>query len=335
MSTLTNNSFVNIFKANKGIIVVLILLFVALSIMSPVFLTTNNLITLFQQITINTFLALGMTYVIILGGIDLSVGAIVAMSGTVTVGLMVNSGLPIVLAIVIGLALGTLLGLINGAVITQFGLPPFIVTLATMYVGQGIAYIYSGGRSLRVTDEAFTKLGTTRILDLIPIPIIYMAVFIIIFSVILMKTRFGASIYAMGGNREAARLSGIPIKRIEITVYTLTGFMSAFAGIVLAARMYSGQPSVGQGYELDAIAACVLGGVSMAGGKGRISGTVFGAIVIGVVSNGLNLMGVISFWQLLVMGLIILVAVIIDSQKGKKLPFNLAFLKRANHDQSV
>lgn len=330
MNTLTNNAVVNVFKENKGIIVVLILLFAVLSIMSPVFLTSNNLITLLQQITINMFLALGMTYVIILGGIDLSVGAIVAMSGTLTVGLMVNSGLPIVLAILIGLLLGTLIGLLNGAVITQFGLPPFIVTLATMYVAQGIAYIYSGGRSLRVTEDAFTNIGTTRIFDLIPIPIIYMFFFVLIFSIILMKTRFGTSIYAMGGNREAARLSGIPIKKVEIAVYTLTGFISAFAGIVLAARMYSGQPSVGQGYELDAIAACVLGGVSMAGGKGRISGTVFGAIVIGVVSNGLNLLGVISFWQLLVMGLIILIAVIIDSQKGKKLRFNLKLSNKKN-----
>ncbi|WP_058306009.1 ABC transporter permease [Gracilibacillus massiliensis] len=332
MNTLTNNAFVNIFKENKGIIAVLIILFVALSIISPVFLTANNIITLFLQITINMFLALGMTYVIILGGIDLSVGAIVAMSGTITVGLMVNSGLPVVVAVLIGLALGALIGLLNGTVITQFGIPPFIVTLATMYVGQGIAYIYSGGRSLRVTEEAFTQLGTARLFDVIPISIIYMAVFILLFSIVLMKTRFGTSIYAMGGNREAARLSGIRTKRVEIAVYTLIGFMSAFAGIVLAARMYSGQPSVGQGYELDAIAACVLGGVSMAGGKGRISGTVFGAIVIGVVSNGLNLMGVISFWQLLVMGLIILIAVIIDSQKGKKLPFNLNFLNKNNKD---
>lgn len=327
MNMLKDNVFVNVFKENKGIIAVLIILFVVLSFISPVFLTANNLITLLLQISINMFLALGMTYVIILGGIDLSVGAIVAMTGTITVGLMVNSDMPVVLAILIGLALGTLLGVMNGFIISRFVLPPFIVTLATMYIGKGIAYIYSGGRSLRVTDEAFTKLGMTRLFDVIPISIVYMVIFIIIFSIVLTKTRFGTNIYAMGGNREAARLSGIPIKRVEVLVYTISGFMSAFAGIVLAARMYSGQPSVGQGYELDAIAACVLGGISMAGGKGRISGTVFGAIVIGVVSNGLNLMGVTSFWQLLVMGLIIMVAVIIDSMKGKKLPFNLKLRK--------
>lgn len=330
MNSLTDNVIVNVFKENKGIIAVLIILFIVLSFISPVFLTTNNLITLLLQISINMFLALGMTYVIILGGIDLSVGAIVAMSGTITVGLMVNGEMPVAAAIVIGLGLGTLLGMINGFVISRFGLPPFIVTLATMYIGQGIAYIYSGGRSLRITNEAFTKLGTTRLFDVIPISIVYMIFFILLFSIVLMKTRFGTNIYAMGGNREAARLSGIPIKRVEILVYTITGFMSAFAGIILAARMYSGQPSVGQGYELDAIAACVLGGISMAGGKGRISGTVFGAIVIGVVSNGLNLMGVISFWQLLVMGLIIMIAVIIDSMKGKKLPFGLKLNKNNN-----
>ena len=154
-----------------------------------------------------------------------------------------------------------------------------------------------------------------------------MAILTVIFIVLLNKTKFGTNIFAIGGNREAARLSGVRIKKVEIAVYTLAGLLSALAGIVLSARMYSGQPSVGQGYEMDAIAACVLGGVSMAGGRGRISGTIFGVMIIGVVSNGLNLMGVSSFWQLLVKGLIILIAVLIDAQKGKKLPFSFKFAK--------
>lgn len=313
-------------KGNTGILLVLLLLFVVLSITSPVFLTEDNLITILRQISINMFLALGMTMVIILAGIDLSVGAIVALSGTLTVGLIVNSGIPIVVAILIGLLLGTVIGFLNGSVITLFKLPAFIVTLATMNIARGIAYLYSGGQSARITNDAYTTIGTGKLFGILPLPVLYMLVLIIVFSIILNKTRFGTYIYAIGGNREAARLSGVPIKKVEIAVYTVTGFLAALAGIVLSARMYSGQPSVGQGYEMDAIAACVLGGVSMSGGRGRISGTVLGAIVIGVISNGLNLLGVSSFWQLVVKGIIILIAILVDSQKANalKLPFKFS-----------
>lgn len=310
-----NNSLLEILKVNRGIIAVLMVLFVFLSIFSPVFLSVNNLITLLQQITNNMFIALAMTLVIITGGIDLSVGAIVALVGTLSVGLIINQNVPILLSVLIALLLGATIGAINGFIISKFSLPPFIVTLATMNIARGAAYLYSGGSSLRITEEIFNKIGTIRIFGLIPIPIVYMIVFIFIFSILLSKTKFGTGVYAIGGNREAARLSGINTKRIELLVYTLSGFMAAFAGIVLAARMFSGQPSIGEGYEMDAIAASVLGGVSMSGGKGRVSGTVFGALVIGIVSNGLNLLGVSSFWQLVVMGVIILVAVIIDAQK--------------------
>ena len=196
-----------------------------------------------------------------------------------------------------------------------------------MNIAQGIAYIYSGGQSQRITNDAFTSIGTGQLFGFLPLPVLYMFIFIFIFSVLLNKTKFGTYIYAIGGNREAARLSGVATKKVEIAVYTLTGFLAAFAGIVLSARMYSGQPSVGQGYEMDAIAACVLGGVSMAGGRGRISGVVFGAIVIGIISNGLNLLGVISFWQLVVKGLIILIAILVDAQKGKKLNFSFKLAK--------
>lgn len=309
------NDFKNIFTKNKGIILVLLAMVVLLSLLSPVFLTTNNIISLVQQITINMFIALAMTLVIITGGIDLSVGSIVALSSTITVGLIVNNDIPLFIAILIGLAIGVITGLLNGVIITNFKLPPFIVTLATMNIVRGIAYIYSGGSSIRITDDSFTNLGTSQLFGVIPIPILYMIVFIILFSILLSKSKLGTYIYAIGGNREAARLSGINTLKTEVIVYTIAGFMAAFAGIVLAARMYSGQPSVGQGYEMDAIAASVLGGVSMAGGKGNISGTVFGAIVIGIVSNGLNLLGISSFWQLVVMGIIILAAVIVDSQK--------------------
>ena len=213
--------------------------------------------------------------------------------------------------------LGVLFGFINGVIVSTFKVPSFIITMAMMNVANGIAYVYSGGQSTRITDGFFISIGTGYLFSLIPLPVLYMILLIIVISFLLVKTRFGVYVYAIGGNREAARLSGIPIRKIEIIVFTLSGLLSAFAGLVLASRMYSGQPSVGSGYEMDAIAACVLGGTSMAGGKGSISGTVLGAMVIGIISNGLNLIGVSSYWQLIVKGIIIATAVILDSQKEK------------------
>ena len=258
-----------------------------------------------------------MTLIIILGHIDLTVGAVVAMCGTLTVGFIVNQGLPVELAIIGGVLLGVLFGFINGVIVSTFKVPSFIITMAMMNVANGIAYVYSGGQSTRITDGFFISIGTGYLFSVIPLPVLYMVLLIIVISFLLVKTRFGVYVYAIGGNREAARLSGIPIKKIEIIVFTLSGLLSAFAGLVLASRMYSGQPSVGSGYEMDAIAACVLGGTSMAGGKGSISGTVLGAMVIGIISNGLNLIGVSSYWQLIVKGIIIATAVILDSQKEK------------------
>lgn len=312
-----NNIAVSMIKSNAGIISVLLLIGFVLSIMSPVFLTTSNIISVLLQISNNMFLALGMTLVIILGGIDLSVGSIVAMSGTLTVGFIVTNGMPMWLALVAGLLMGVACGCFNGIIVAKFRVPAFIVTLAMMNMARGIAYIYSGGRSTRIMDDNFMKIGTGQLFGLIPYPVIYMIILVIIFIVLLNKTKFGTYIYAVGGNRESAHLSGVPIKKVEIAVYTISGFLAAFAGLVLCSRMFSGQPAAGSGYEMDAIAACVLGGVSMSGGVGRISGTIFGAVVIGIISNGLNLMGVSSFWQLLVKGAIILIAVLIDSQKAR------------------
>jgi ribose transport system permease protein len=229
------------------------------------------------------------------------------------------------------LAVGTLCGFLNGVIVARFKVPAFIVTLAMMNMVMGVAYIYSGGRSTRIMNPSFTIIGTGKVFGVIPLPVLYMIVLIIIFVILLNKTKFGTYIFAVGGNREAAHLSGVPIQKVEIAVFTISGFLAAFAGVVLAARMFSGQPSVGQGYELDAIAACVLGGVSMSGGIGRISGTIFGGIVIGIISNGLNLMGVSSFWQLFVKGMIILIAVLIDAQKGKPNPLRNLFAAKVKN----
>ena len=312
-----NNVILSMLKNNIGIITVLLIIGIVLSFISPVFLTVDNIVSVLRQVSNNIYLALGMTLVIILGGIDLSVGAIVAMCGTLTVGFIVTNGIPIPVAIFLGLLIGTVCGLFNGLVISHFKVPAFIVTLAMMNMAKGIAYIYSGGRSTRITDKGFIAIGSGKLFNFNPLPVVYMIILIIVFTVLLNKTKFCTHIYAVGGNRESAYLSGIPIKKTEIIVYTLAGFLAAFAGLVLCSRMFSGQPSVGEGYELDAIAACVLGGLSMSGWICSISGTIFGAIIIGIVSNGLNLMGVSSFWQLLVKGIIILIAVLIDTQKGK------------------
>lgn len=314
-STTQRNAFFEVVRANLGIMIVIVFVGLILSFLSPVFLTPYNLRTVLLEISTNTYIALGMTLVMILGGIDLSVGSIVAMSGTLTVGFMVLNHQPMWLAVMIGLAMGAAIGVVNGLIVAFFKLPSFIVTLAMLNVARGVAYVYSGGRSTRMMNPAFTNIGSGY-LWVFPLPVLYMVALVVIFVVVLNRTKFGTYIYAIGGNRESARLSGVPIKKVEIATFTISGVLAAFAGLVLSARMFSGQPSVGAGYELDAIAACVLGGVSMAGGIGRVSGTVFGAIVIGIISNGLNLINVSSFWQLIVKGIIILIAVIIDSQKG-------------------
>ena len=329
MNTKRTNSAVRLVKANAGILMVLLILTVVLSFLTPNFLKGSNIISVMRQISNNVYLALGMTLIIILGGIDLSVGAIVALTGTLTVGFIVNFHMPMVLAIVIGIGLGVLIGFLNGCIVARFNVPAFIVTLATMNISRGIAYVFSGGRSTRITSEAFENIGTATLFGFLPIPVLYMIILIDVFVFLLSKTKFGPYVYAFGANMEAARLSGLPIKKVIIAVFTISGTLAAFAGLVLASRMYSGQPSAGDGYEMDAIAACVLGGVSMSGGVGTIGGTIIGAIVIGIISNGLNLMGVSSFWQLIVKGIIILVAVIIDSQK-KAINQKIGEMKKKN-----
>lgn len=243
-----NNPVVFMLKSNIGIISVMFIIAIGLTLLTPKFMTVNNVISVLRQISNNVFLALGMTMVIILGGIDLSVGSIVAMSGTLTVGFMVNNGLPMAAAIAAGLLLGAVVGLVNGIIVATFKVPAFIVTLATMNIAKGIAYIYSKGQSTRITDDSFAMLGTGYLFGIIPLPVAYMILLIVVFAILLGKTKFGTYIYAVGGNRESARLSGVPIKKIEILVFTITGVLAAFAGIVLASRMYSGQPASGEGY---------------------------------------------------------------------------------------
>jgi len=311
------NGTLNYIKENMGILIGFLALCVALSILSDAFLTSANITNVLRQATTNANLAVGMTLALIICGIDLSVGSVLALSGTVTAGLIVNNNVPVWLAIIIGLALGTCLGFINGKIISKTGMPPFIVTLAMMQIARGTAYVYTKGMPIRVMDEAFNAVGS-KYLWKIPLPVLYSAIIMIAVSIILRKTKLGRHIYAVGGNRDAAKFSGISIAKVEIFTYTLLGFLSALSGIVLCARMYSGQPTVGIGFELDAIAGAVLGGTSFSGGIGRIGGTLIGVLVIAVLNNGLNLMNVNSFWQSIAKGLVILVAVYFDLMKKKR-----------------
>lgn len=308
---------INFVKENMGILIGFVVMCIALSILSPAFLTQANILNVLRQVSTNANLAFGMTLAIIICGIDLSVGSILAVSGTLTAGLIAVQNVPVPIAVIIGLLLGTSLGFFNGFVIAKTGIPPFIVTLAMYNIARGAAYVYTGGMPIRTMNPQFTTIGTGY-LGPIPLPIIYTLVFFIFVSLLLNKTKFGRHVYAVGGNREAAKFSGISIKKVEIGVYTLIGFLSAFSGIVLCARMYSGQPTVGVGFELDAIAAVVLGGTSMLGGIGKMGGTFIGVLIIGVLNNGLNLLNINSFWQLIAKGAVILLAVYMDMLKKKK-----------------
>jgi len=304
-------------RANIGILAGLVVLCVVIAVLNPNFLTTNNLLNVLRQTSTNLYLALAMTMVIILGGIDLSVGSVMALSGVVTAMMIALLGAPLLLAVAAGLLVGTLIGALNGYVAATTIIPPFIITLATLNIGRGAAYVLTDGQPVRVISDAFNFIGSGYIGGVLPTPVLYSIIFVILCYLIMNKTKMGRYIYAVGGNPEAARFSGINIQRVKFFAYTFSGFMAGFAGIVLASRMFSGQPTAGVAAELDAIAAVVLGGTSMTGGYGRIGGTVIGALIIGVLSNGLNLIGVSSFWQYIVKGIVILIAVYADVFKRK------------------
>jgi Ribose/xylose/arabinose/galactoside ABC-type transport systems, permease components len=308
-------------RTNMGILLALVLMVLFLCIFTTTFPREKNIINVLRQISTNTCLALGVMLAIIISGIDLTSGAIVALSGSLATKLMVDFGLPIWQAFLIGCLIGAVAGMANGLIIAYTGMPPFVVTLAMMNICRGAAYLTANGKPIRVPNSVFGdsfEIIGTGYFHKIPYPVIYTVIFLIITHFVLSQTRLGRHIYAVGGNREAARFSGISPSRIEIIVYTYSGFLAAFAGVVLAARMASGQPAVGIGYETDAIAAAVLGGASMAGGVGTVGGLILGALVIGILSNGLNLLGVNSFWQYVAKGVVILLAVYMDIYRKRR-----------------
>lgn len=316
--TYLHKGVINWFKDNIGIIAALLIL-CAIIALNPVtkstFLTQKNIFNVLRQISTNLYIACAMTMVIILGGIDLSVGSIIALSGCIAAGGVSRYNLPLFVALLLGLLVGIVIGIFNGLFIAKTTIPSFIVTLATMNIARGLAYVYTGGSPVRVVTKEWQFLGAGYI-GAIPTPVIILVIILIISIFILNTTKLGRYIYAVGGNAEAARFSGINVARVKFLVHVYSGLMAGLSGIVLASRMYSGQPTSGEGAEMDAIAAVVVGGTSMAGGSGTIGGTIIGALIIGILNNGLNLLNVNSFWKYVVKGLVILLAVYIDYIKG-------------------
>lgn len=305
-------------KQNMGILVAFILLCVVLSIAAPNFATVNNWLTILRTISTTGLLAIGVTLAIMLGGIDLIAGAMIACSGCLTVIAMERLGFPMGVAIVLGLLVGLVAGLLDGIIIAYSGIHPFVVTLAMQSILRGSAYLIADGQPVPLyVNQTFPIMGTGS-LGIIPYPIIYMLICFFLLYLFLNKTKLGRYVYAVGGNATAAQFSGINIKKVKITVWTISGILASFAGIVLAARLSSGQPSTSVGAETDAIAASVLGGVSMYGGVGGAGGVLIGVLVIGVISNGLTLLHVNSNWQYVAKGIIILLAVYMDMVRQNK-----------------
>jgi ribose/xylose/arabinose/galactoside ABC-type transport system permease subunit len=294
-----------------GTLAGLVALCLLLTALTPHFLTVSNLVNVMEQTSINALIAVGMTVVILSGGIDLSVGSLVALSG-VLMGSALQAGVPPAAAVALGVAAGALGGLGNGALVTQVRLPPFIATLGMMSVARGLALLYTDGRPVSGFGAGFRGLATSRLLH-VPVPVLVTLVVYVLAWLVLTRTRFGRYVYAIGGNEEAARLSGVPVRFHKTMVYALSGAMSGLAAAVLTARLNSAQPIAGMMYELDAIAATVIGGTSLLGGAGTIGGTLIGALIMGVLRNGLNLLSISSFLQQVVIGLVIIGAVSLDS----------------------
>ena len=302
---------------NLGILCGLIALCIFLSVSTTTFATSGNILNILRQITTNVCLTIGIMMAILLGGIDLTGGAIIALSGCVAAKSIMDFGQPVVVGILLGLGVGLFFGLLNGVIIAYTDMPPFIVTLAMQNICRGAAYLYADGNPIRISNDAFETIRMGYLWG-IPLPVIYSVILLFITFWILTQTKIGREIYAVGGNREAARFTGININRVQIFVYSFSGLLAAVAGIVLASGMASGQPGTGVGYETDAVAAAVLGGASMSGGVGTAGGMIIGILVIGVLNNGLNLLHVNSFWQYVARGVVIILAVYVDLLRKRK-----------------
>jgi inositol transport system permease protein len=309
-----------------AIVLILLAMILLVSILSPAFLQVRNLLNVVRQISVIGLLGMGVTLAIIALGIDLSSGSVLALAAVVAASLAQRPDwaeakfpglvLPLIVPILAGLIIGLICGWINGFLIAQFKIPPFIATLGMMTVARGFALLYSDGRPISSLTDSYNFIGQGEVFGF-PIPILILLFMALVTHVILNYTRFGRYVYAIGGNEQAARVSGINIDKVKIGIYTYAGLLSGLAGIVLSSRISSGQPGLGQGYELDAIASAVIGGTSFAGGVGTVWGTMVGALIIGVLNNGLDLLNVSAYWQQIVKGAIIVVAIIIDERKNR------------------
>lgn len=315
------------FLARFQSLLALALMILVLSLLSDRFLTPENGVNILRQISVNLCLSIGMTLIILAGGIDLSVGAILAFSGAVAAGLLKN-GLPlppldllvqftVFGAIVAGILVGFALGAFNGWVITRFDLPPFVATLGMFSIARGLTMLWTGGFPITGLGPTFGFIGTGMVLN-IPTPVWISIVLVAVFVVLTRKTRFGRHLYAVGGNERAALLTGLRVRRIKLWVYALGGALAGVAGLIVTARLDSAQPNAGLGYELDSIAAVVIGGTSLSGGRGSVLGTVVGCLIIGVLNNGLFLLNVSPFWQQVIKGFVILIAVAIDRLSARR-----------------
>ena len=296
----------------------LLALIAIVSVLSPSFLSTKNIFNILRQTSVNGIIAAGMTFVILTGGIDLSVGSILAISGAICASILVN-GQNIVIAVLAALLVGAVVGFLNGFIITKGKLQPFIATLATMTILRGLTLVYTDGKPITLGSGElalnFGQIGGGKILG-IPTPALIMILVFLVCAYVLKNTKMGRYTYALGSNEEATKLSGLNTDKIKIAVYTLSGILASIAGIIITSRLFSAQPTAGDGYELDAIAAVVLGGTSLTGGKGKISGTIIGALIIGVLSNALNILDVSSYYQMMVKGAVILIAVLLDRKNN-------------------
>ncbi|WP_419874213.1 ABC transporter permease [Candidatus Pristimantibacillus sp. PTI5] len=310
-----NKKFSHVFN-QLGMVIILLLLTAGMAVFAPHFLEMSNMLNIFKQVSITAILAAGMTLVILTGGIDLSVGSTVALSGVISV-MITNAGVNPIISMLAGAAIGLAAGAINGYLTAVPKLPSFIVTLGSMTYLRGLALVISGGYPLVLTNETFKFIGAGKILG-IPTPIYIMTLVYIIMFFVLKYTMFGRHVYAVGGNEEAARLTGIKVERTLIKVYSISGLLAGIAGVVLAGRLFSGQPTAGNMAELDAIAAVILGGTSFVGGFGRIQGTIIGVLIIAVLNNGLTLLNVDSYWQKVIMGCVIVAAVLLDRIRNRR-----------------
>ena len=294
----------------------LALLFVVLSILSPHFLTTGNLLNITRQVAVNAILATGMTFVIISAGIDLSVGSVLALSGCV-MALALKAGVGIFPGILIGVGVGSLCGLANGFMTGVMRVPPFIATLGMMSIARGLALVVTKGYPIFDLPESFSYLGTGYLWDILPVSLLFTFFVLLAAHFVLTRMKLGRYVYVIGGNEEAAVLSGVNVRASKVLIYTSCGFLAGLASVLFVSRLNSAQPTAGIAYELDAIAATVIGGTSLFGGEGSIGGTVIGTLIMGVLRNGLNLLNVSSFWQQVVIGVVIVTAVYVDQLRHR------------------